>query len=79
MKFLSSKMSTPTLKSTQPRITRYRDSFPEIKLPWHEVDQSPQSGAEFENEINYIFTPSISLYGMYRDKFAREVTETGAC
>jgi hypothetical protein len=70
-------MSRPAMEPTQPPITRYRDSVPEIKRPWHEADHSPQSDAEVGNDRNYSFT-SPRLYGMYRDKFSREISETGA-
>jgi hypothetical protein len=38
-------------------ITGYRGSFPWIKRPGHEVDHSPPSNAEVNNERSYTSTP----------------------
>jgi hypothetical protein len=43
-----------------------------------EADHSTQSGAEVVNDRIYSFTPSVRLYGLYRDQFARQDSDTGA-
>lgn len=42
-------------------------SYPQVKRPGREVDQSSPSTAEVQNEWSYIFTFAISL--LYRDNF----------
>jgi len=47
----------------------YRGSFRGARLPWHEVNRSPPSGAEIKNEWSYNSTPPICLLGVDRENF----------
>jgi hypothetical protein len=56
--FYVSKISRPTLPSTQPPIQRTLEAlFPGVKRPGHEADHSPPSSAEIKNEWSCIWTP----------------------
>jgi hypothetical protein len=56
--FLFPKVSRPALGPTQPPDWQVLGVLsPNVRWPWHEVDQSPPSRAEVMNEWTYISTP----------------------
>jgi hypothetical protein len=48
-------------------VNRYRGSFPGINWPELEVNHSPSSIVEAQDEWSYTFAPFIRLHGVDRD------------
>jgi len=49
--------------------TGYRDYFPGLRRPEHQVDHSPPPETEVKSEWSYTSTPPIRLHGVKKDTF----------
>jgi hypothetical protein len=52
-----------------PASSGYRGSFPGVKRPGSEVDNSRPSSAHLKNKWSHASTTSICLHGLHRDNF----------